>query len=264
MGLAVAAGAPVLRWSAPKPRRVFYIDGEMGLADLKHRVAALRSGMGTAVSNDRFRVLAADHAEIPNLTTDAGQLALDPLLNGVDLLVLDNLSTLVWAGSDNDAASWTQMQQWLLRLRRQGTAVLLVHHSGKSGAQRGTSRREDVLDTVVGLRRPDDYRPEDGARFEVHIEKSRSFASDAARPFEARLVPMPDGRGLTWTARDVSPSQLEEAAALFRSGATVRSVAAQLGIAKSSAGRLRQRAVEDGLLDGDDGGDGEAGGGTLH
>jgi putative DNA primase/helicase len=263
MGLAVAAGAPVLRWSAPKPRRVLYVDGEMGLADLKHRVAALRAGMGAVVSNNHFRLLAADHADVPNLATNAGQLALDPLLDGADLLVLDNLSTLCWSGSDNDAASWTAMQEWLLRLRHQGIAVLLVHHSGKSGEQRGTSRREDVLDTVVGLRRPDDYRPEDGARFEVHIEKSRGFAGDAGRPFEARLVPTADGRGLTWTARDVAPSQLDEAAALFRSGATVRDAAARLGIGKSSAGRLRRRAQEDGLLGGDDG-DGGDEGGTLH
>jgi hypothetical protein len=47
----------------------------------------------------------------------------------------------------------------------------------------------------------------------------------------------------------VGASHLEEAAALFRSGGTVRAVAAQLGIARSSAGRLRQKALEDGLLD---------------
>jgi hypothetical protein len=57
---------------------------------------------------------------------------------------------------------------------------------------------------------------------------------------------------------------LEEAAALFRSGITVRAVAAQLGIARSSAGRLRQKVQEDGLLDSDevseaDGGEDESG-----
>jgi hypothetical protein len=159
------------------------------------------------------------------------------------------------------------MQEWILRLRRRGIAVLLVHHSGKSGEQRGTSRREDVLDTVIGLRRPEDYEPQQGARFEVHVEKSRAHFGDAGRPFEASLVSMPDGRGLTWSARDLKPNNLEEAAALFRSGVTVRAAAAQLGIARSSAGRLRQKAHEDGLLDSDgeseaDGGEDESG--TLH
>jgi putative DNA primase/helicase len=219
------------------------------------------------IRNDHFRLLAADHTDVPDLGTEAGQQALDPLLDGVDLLIVDNISTLCWTGSDNDAGSWTSMQEWILRLRRRGIAVLLVHHSGKSGEQRGTSRREDVLDTVIGLRRPADYQPQQGARFEVHVEKIRAHFGDAGRPFEASLVSTPDGRGLTWSARDLKPSHLEEAAALFRSGVTVRAVAAQLGIARSSAGRLRQKAQEDGLLDSDgesepDGSEDESG--TLH
>jgi hypothetical protein len=97
----------------------------------------------------------------------------------------------------------------------------------------------------------------------VHVEKSRAHSGDAGRPFEASLVSSPDGRGLRWLACDLKPSHLEEAAALFRSGVTVRAAAAQLGIARSSAGRLRQKAREDGLLDSDDGGD-EDESGTLH
>ena len=120
---------------------------------------------------------------------------------------------------------------------------------------------------LIGLRRPEDYEPQQGARFEVHVEKSRAHFGDSGRRFEASLVSTPDGRGLTWSARDLKPSHLEEAAARFRGGATVRAVAAQLGIARSSAGRLRQKAQNDGLLDSD--GESEASGGedesgTLH
>jgi putative DNA primase/helicase len=249
MGLAVAAGTNLLRWSAPQARRVLYVDGEMTLVDLQKRLAALKAGIGVNIQNDHFRLLTADHTDIPNLASDAGQRAIDPLLEGIELLLIDNISTLCWSGSDNDAGSWTVMQDWLLRLRRRGIAVLLVHHSGKGGQQRGTSRREDVLDTVIGLRRPDDYQAQDGARFEVHIEKSRGHIGDAGRPFEARLVPTPDGQGLTWSTRELKPDHLEQAAALFRTGMTVRAVAAQLGMDKSSAGRLRQRAQVEGLLD---------------
>jgi putative DNA primase/helicase len=267
MGLAVAGGTNLLRWSAPKARRVLYVDGEMTLIDLQRRVAALRAGTGVGICNDHFRLLAADHTDVPDLGTEAGRQALDPLLDGVDLLIVDNISTLCWVGSDNSAGSWTSMQEWILRLRRRGIAVLLVHHSGKSGEQRGTSRREDVLDTVIGLRRPADYKPQQGARFEVHVEKSRAHFGDAGRPFEANLVSMADGCGLTWSACDLKPSHLEDAAALFRDGFTVRAVAAQLGIARSSAGRLRQKAQEDGLLESDDASEasgGEDESGTLH
>jgi putative DNA primase/helicase len=76
LAMGLAAGAPVLRWSAPRARRVLYVDGEMALVDLKARIAALRVGMGAAVSNDYFRVLAADHSAIP-LATALGEDAPD-------------------------------------------------------------------------------------------------------------------------------------------------------------------------------------------
>jgi hypothetical protein len=52
--------------------------------------------------------------------------------------------------------------------------------------------------------------------------------------------------------------------AWFRADVTVRDVAAQLGITKSSAGRLRVKAREDGLPDAADGDGDEDDGGTVH
>jgi len=75
------------------------------------------------------------------------QAELDRWLDGVDLLILDNLSSLTAVVRDNDAESWGPIQEWLPKLRRRGVSVLVVHHAGKGGQQRGTSRREDVLDT---------------------------------------------------------------------------------------------------------------------
>src|SRR6185369_3102076 len=34
IGLAVSSGSPVLQWTAPGPRRVLFVDGEMLLSDL--------------------------------------------------------------------------------------------------------------------------------------------------------------------------------------------------------------------------------------
>src|ERR1700730_9378264 len=130
IGLAVAAGESLLRWSAPRQRNVLYVDGEGGI----------------------------------NRSTDEGQQAPDPLLEGIDLVILDNLSTLCPSRSESASDAWVPMQNWLLSLRRQGISVLLIHHAGTNGRQRGTFRREDALDTVIALRRPEDYSPEQGAR----------------------------------------------------------------------------------------------------
>ena len=190
MGLAVASGSPLLRWHAPRQRRVLYVDGEMPLVRYRNVFARFRPDLAAVVPNDGFRVLAADNTENGlSIGSEDGQRAIDPLLSGVDLVILDNLSTLCTNGSESASEAWVPMQNWLLKLRRQGVAVLLVHHAGTNGRQRGTSRREDALDTVIALRRPEDYSPEQGARFEVHFEKLRNRVDgDAAVPFEAKLA----------------------------------------------------------------------------
>jgi putative DNA primase/helicase len=252
MGLAVASGGQLLRWSAPNSRRVLYVDGEMSLVTLQERLRSISLGVGGVISNENFQMLAADCAEAAiNLASDEGQRLLEPLLNGIELLILDNLSTLCTTGSESASDAWVPMQNWLLKLRRRGTSVLLIHHAGVNGRQRGTSRRKDALDTVIALRRPEDYSPEQGARFEIHFEKLRNRVEGAgAEPFEASLESFVSyGRqGIRWSSRDLVSPVLKCAAALFAEAMTVREVAATLRISKSEAGRLRVRALNDGLL----------------
>ena len=57
---------------------------------------------------------------MPDLSTMSGQLALEPYLKGVDMVVLDNIATLCRTGKENEAQSWQVMQSWLLDLRRRG------------------------------------------------------------------------------------------------------------------------------------------------
>ena len=260
IGLAVAGGMPLLRWSAPRQKRVLYVDGEMPLISLQERLRAISTGFGAVIPNDGFRILAADHTEHGlSIGSDEGQRAIDPLLGGVDLVIFDNLSTLCMNGSESASDAWVPMQNWLLKLRRQGIAVLLVHHAGTNGRQRGTSRREDALDTVIALRRPEDYSPEQGARFEVNFEKLRNRVDgDGAIAFEAKLESFGgDGSdSVRWSAHDQRPPTFKRAAELFQEGFTVREVAATLHISKSEAGRIRLRATDEGLLATGDGADG--------
>jgi hypothetical protein len=109
---------------------------------------------------------------MPDLATHEGQAAVDALEDSdVKLMILDNLSCLT-SGPENEAESWQPLQSWGLRHRAHGRSVVLIHHSGKGGGQRGTSRREDVLDTVLALRRPSDYAPAQGARRSVRSQLS--------------------------------------------------------------------------------------------
>jgi len=114
--------------------------------------------------------------------------------------------------------------------------VLFIHHSGKDGRQRGTSRREDVLDTVISLRQPGKYDPEQGATFEIHFEKARGFTGAEAKPFEAKLETGDQGR-LVWSYRSVEDSTYHRVCKLANEGLEQREIAEELEIHKSSVSR---------------------------
>jgi hypothetical protein len=63
------------------------------------------------------------------------------------------------------------------------------------------------------------------------------------------------GEGVRWSSRERSPPVLKQVAELFQDGLTVREVAAALKMSKTEAGRLRLRALGEGLLAAGHGGD---------
>ena len=208
---------------------------------LRERFDQIIVGASVKPEPKMLNILTADLIDlgIGNLASPKVQAELDPWLVDVELLVLDNLSSLTSVIRDNDAESWNPIQEWLLRLRRRGVSVLIVHHAGKGGEQRGTSRREDVLDTSISLRRPSDYSPPQGARFEVHLEKTRGICGDQTKPFEAHLKV--DSGAAHWTIREIEDVNLARVKALLADGLSIRDIADETGIPKSTVGRLKKQ-----------------------
>lgn len=242
---AVASGQRLCKWEAPVPRRVLYIDGEMPASTMQERLAAIVAGSPKKLpSPDFLRIITPDMQPnlMPNLAKPEGQNALAPFLDGVELVVIDNLATLCRLGRENEAESWLPVQEWILSMRRRGISVLLIHHANKGGGQRGTSSREDVLDTVISLRRPQDYQPEEGARFEIHLEKARGIVGEDAKPFEAYLKH--ENATVNWLCRDVEDVDLELVESLLSEGKTIRAIADEVGLSKSRVGRLVKKIKE--------------------
>jgi hypothetical protein len=232
---AIATGSTFLKWSAPQPRRVLIVDGEMPEYTLQERLKALVKATGKKPpQDDYFQLIARDFQDepMPSLSTPEGQALINQCLEGVDLLVLDNISTLCPGLKENDADDWSSMQNWLLELRSRNIAVLIVHHSGKGGAQRGTSRREDIMDTVMMLDRPEGYNSRDGARFRVTYEKARGIYGDDAEPFEAELETA--GNRAVWHVIPIVDGLNERIIALAKEGKSVRDIAAETGIPAST------------------------------
>ncbi|HCU6104518.1 TPA: AAA family ATPase [Legionella pneumophila] len=253
---AVAKGGKFLTWEASKPRNVLYIDGEMPASVLQERLANIILMMGDDKIGGRLTIITPDLQKfgMPDLATKEGQEKLNQYItDDTDLIIVDNLSCLAPSIKENDATNWVPLQTWVLNLRAKGKSVLLVHHSGKAGAQRGTSKKEDVLDTVIVLKRPKDYESSQGARFIVEFEKARGFCGEDAKSFEAQLLSDEHGNPC-WTTKSIEESTFEKVVKMLNDGMTQQEIAVELEIHKSTVSRHVSKAKEAGLIKQQNGG----------
>ena len=240
---AAASGASFLNWRASRPHRVLYVDGEMAAVDMRRRLKLF----GPVPPTLEFMLADRGHGSPPDLGYAAGQLKLMKNWGQPELVVFDNLSSLAGFKS-GDPDCWADLPRFLMHQRRVGRAMLLVHHANKKGWQRGSNRREDMLDVVMSLRQPFDYQPQDGARFEIHFDKARALHGEAVAPIEAQLDTDAEGR-VRWSWRPPArPGDLERIVALLNDGLTAGRAAKRLGLSRATAYRLRDRALERGLI----------------
>ena len=251
IGYAIASGGKFLHWQAPRSRKVLYIDGEMPAAALQERLAGIVKANDVEPPPGFFRLVTPDKqpGAMPDLATQDGQAAVDAILEpDTALVIVDNLSCLVRrGGKENEAESWLTVAEWALKLRANGRSILFVHHSGKNGQQRGTSKREDLLDTVIALKRPADYDPAQGAVFEVQFEKARGLYGDDVTPFEARLTTDAVGAQV-WTRRVVEDTALDRIRDLHELGLNQSEIARELGVNRSTVCRALKKKVEEDVL----------------
>jgi hypothetical protein len=248
---AVASGGNFLRWSADRPRKVAYLDGEMPAVSLQERLARIVKASDAEPPEGFFRLATPDKqpGAMPDLATVEGQRDVDAAIaDDTELVIVDNLSALVRrGGKENEAESWLAVAEWALKHRASGRSILFIHHSGKSGQQRGTSKREDLLDTVIALKRPEPFNPADGALFEVHFEKARGIYGKETEPFEARLTEDSGGKQ-TWTIRDIQTTTLDRVIELHSLGLKQNEIADELGINKSNVCRSIKKAEAEGRI----------------
>jgi hypothetical protein len=231
---AIASGGTFLKWQAPKPSRVLFVDGELDQESLQDRVREIG-----AANNENFELLCCDMLDdpFPHLATAQAQRIIEDKLGDRNVLMLDNLSALAPASNEREGAEWILIQSWLRELKRQGISTVFFHHAGHSGTSRGTTRREDLLDLVIELRRPKDYVASEGLRFELHFTKTRGMLAANAEPLEARLSTDLDGK-LVWTYHDLEDARLAQIIELRSTGRSWREIETATGVPRSTAERL--------------------------
>jgi hypothetical protein len=253
IAFAIATGGSFLCWQASQRRKVIYLDGEMPGASLQNRLTALIASSDADFDPEYFRILTPDlqSSAMPDICTIEGQLAIEDLIGDAEVIIVDNLSSLARSGGNENAAESVEMTSgWALRMRQQGRTVIFIHHSGKGGEQRGTSKREDILDVVISLKRPADYQPSEGAKFEVHFQKGRDLQGDDAEPFEATLTTDEHGQQ-AWATSKLEDSTFDRVIALANEGLSQAEIALELNINKSNVSRHVKKGRESNLIKGE-------------
>ncbi|WP_367025188.1 AAA family ATPase [Methylococcus sp. ANG] len=253
LGIAYAAatGSSFLGWNATRPFKTLLIDGEMPGESLQLRLATIAASADSEPEPGFFRVMTIDLCGgwMPDLATREGQAAVGEECDQAEIIIVDNLSCLCRGKArENDAESWLQVAEWAMSLRSRGKCVVFVHHAGKDGNQRGTSKREDILDVVIGLKRPADYSADQGARFIVNFDKARHLTGKDTTPFEAWLQADERGRNV-WTIRETAECTFDQVVELANLGMSQRDIAEELGINKSNVCRHYAKAVAEGLIE---------------
>lgn len=194
---AIAGGGDFLRFSAPLPRKVLYIDGEMAFNQMHRRFMEIVQQQGELDFPENFYLLNPEIIlphHLPKINEPEGQLFYNDFIEegGYEVIVFDNISTLA-SIDENRSDDWQPIIDWQLYLRSIGKTLLFVHHAGKGDNEyRGSSRMIDIADTVISLQALTHEKLESEERgdttFKVSYRKNRNFGGKDALEFHASLT----------------------------------------------------------------------------
>jgi putative DNA primase/helicase len=240
VGFAIASGQSFLKWCPSRPARTLYVDGELPATLLQQRVKLLGPATPNFCLLSRDILLREAQVTIPSLESEEGREFLDAIIERekAELIVLDSISTLTSSGAENDPDRWAPIQDWALQHRFHGRAIMFIHHEGrKTKSQRGTTKREDVLDTILRLEqlKDEDATGDEVVKFELTFTKCREFHGVDA---ESLIVHLSTKSGVAeWTYETKRCHVRERAEELQGEGFTQTEIAEQLNLTQ---GRVSQ------------------------
>ena len=247
LACAIANGRPLGPWQSHGAWPVGYVDGEMAVDDMLERIDGMAGGPNLRILN--HEALFHLSGKVINIAEPETQQALLDfcLETGLRVLILDNLSCLASGMAENDADAWEAVSNWLLTMRRHKVVLIVVHHAGRNGEMRGTSKREDAafwvlrLDAVDGDKEGTDRQ----ARFISRFTKERN-SGKSQTPLEWTFETGADGR----TSID---HKVADRLALFRQWIeaglnTATDLATEMAVSKGTISKMAKAAQQAGWL----------------
>lgn len=228
-------GGEFLRYKSEGGYKVLIADGELPDIQLQQRLQKL-----VAPPQGRLWLMSPERMpnhSFPSLSDPEWQaefLKRAELLQP-DVIVFDTL-TACFRFDTNDPDIWLQVNQFFIALRIKGYCVIVVHHAGKSGTQRGRTDGDDNLDLSIKLDAPKGWGPGDGLEVMVSYEKLR--AGGNLPEFQAKY------EGGKWEV--MADEVANEIVSLLMAGETMRSIAGMLNVSKSKIERTKRLAERQG------------------
>ena len=240
---ALSTGGKLGDFQAHACVKVLYVDGEMPPDLMRDRF----DGLSATNSNLEFlnhEILFERTSKVLNIASRDIQDAITKrcINTGVKVLILDNLSTLASGMKENEADSWEKVNPWLLDLRRRKIAVIIIHHAGRSGEMRGTSKREDNVFWIIALddakKNAEDKR---GARFISRFTKPSRNTQEEVSAYEWHFI-TDQATGIVSVGCKLAQT-MDVFLGLIEDGVTECSeIAEEMKISKASVSRMAKKA----------------------
>ena len=219
-------------------------------ADLmRDRDRGLKRGEGD-IEFLNHEILFERTGKVLNITNREAQSAIMErcIRDDIKVVILDNLSTLASGMKENDAYEWEQVNNWLLQFRRHKIAVIIVHHAGRNGEARGTSKREDATFWVIALddakKHTDDKR---GARFITRFTKPSRNTQEEIPAYEWHVTTDIVTRQVNVTHK--LAQTLDVLRRYIEDGITdCTQLAEEMKISRGQVSKLAKKAIEAGWL----------------
>ena len=250
----LSVGLGFMDWEhVGEPVRCAYVDLDMGIHDWTERLpdidmskVFIHTGYFQSKYGDtKMDLTKEDHRE---------ELKQDLIDMNIQLLILDNLTSVCPNIDENTKVGYDDMNQFLIDLRNAEITSVLVHHPNKQGGQSGTNARIRNPDRTIKISKPVDYE-KNKFKFEVyfmiHFEKIRQKKANK-HLFKTKTLSFKDGK---WGEGDTGLVYLCKYTA---EGLSVRDISERMkdmgydnGYSKSIIPRKQKKLIESGWLNED-------------
>jgi putative DNA primase/helicase len=177
--------------------KVLYVDGEMGGREWLKRIP--ENIMFTDKLNTNFKLICPDDfpnsGNVPSIGSYNNLKMWLEMAAPYDVIIIDNYLTTCRpeTNKDSDLDVWYRVQDFIIQLRNQNKAVIMVHHASKSGVQYGTVLKEVIVNTILRIRQFPNQYLENGVSLEVRVQKDRGNVFQGKNDFLVDLVITDEG-----------------------------------------------------------------------